>query len=420
MGDEGRKNGVILVIGGGVAGITAAVEAAEVGYPVHLVEREPSLGGRVIRVNQYFPKLCPPTCGMEINFKRIKNNPLITCHTMAEVIGISGQAGAYTAKIRINPRYVNERCTACGKCGEACQTEIPNPFNYGMDRIKGAYLPHEMAYPQRYVLTPEIIGTEDAIRCRDACAYDAVDLAMEPQTFDLNAASIVVATGWEPYDAARIDNLGFGSVKNVISNVMMERLASVNGPTGGRIIRPSDGKEVKTIAFCQCAGQRDETHLPFCSRVCCMASLKQAHYVRQQYADARVFIFYIDLRAMGRNEDFLAKIQADEEVRLIKGKIARITEDPDTKDVIVEAESTAVGSINRVQVDMVVLATGMVPSTAREKILSTAAVYDDDGFILDSTGIYGAGCVKRPLDVATSVQDATGAALKAIQSAVGR
>jgi quinone-modifying oxidoreductase subunit QmoA len=207
---------------------------------------------------------------------------------------------------------------------------------------------------------------------------------------------------------------------NVINNVMMERLAAINGPTGGRIIRPSDGKEVKNIAFCQCAGQRDENHLPFCSRVCCLASLKQAHYVRQRYPDSKVSIFYIDLRAMGRNEDFLAKIQADEKVQLIKGKIAKVTEDPDTKDVIVEAEATAAGAISRLRVDMLVLATGMVPSTAREKIPGIADGYDAYGFFLDTRGIYGTGCVKRPLDVATTVQDATGAALRAIQSAVGR
>ena len=420
MADEQSKKGAILVIGGGIAGITAAVETAEVGYPVYLIEKAPSLGGRVARINQYFPKLCPPTCGMEINFKRIKGNPLITVLTMSEVTGISGKAGAYAVTVTSMPRYVNENCTGCGKCAAVCRATIPNPFNYGMDRIKAAYLPHEMAYPTRYVLDPRIARTEDGTRCREACVYNAIDLSMVPHTFELKVASIVVATGWEPYDAARVDNLGFGKATNVITNVMMERLAAANGPTGGRIVRPSDGKEVKSVAFCQCTGQRDENHLPFCSGVCCLATLKQAHYVREQYPDADVYVFYIDLRAMGRNEDFLAKIQADEKVRLIKGKIAKVTEEPGTKDVIVEAESIAAGSIARIQVDMVVLATGMVPSTAGCKIPIAEAPYDEDGFFLDSPGICGAGCVKRPLDVASSVQDATAAALKAIQSAVGR
>lgn len=420
MADEQGKKGAILVVGGGVAGMTAAIEAAEVGYPVYLVEREPYLGGRVARINQYFPKLCPPTCGMEINLKRIKNNPRITYHTMAEVQEVRGAEGAFEVKVRVNPRYVSEKCTCCGKCAEVCELEIPNPFNYGMDKIKAAYLPHEMAFPMRYVLAPEIIGTDDAKRCKEACEYGAIDLDMVPETLDLKVASIVVATGWEPYDATQIDNLGFGQAANVINNVMMERLAAVNGPTGGRIVRPSDGKEVKTVAFCQCAGSRDENYLPFCSRVCCLASLKQANYVREQYPDSKVYIFYIDLRALGRNEDFLVRIQEYENVQLIKGKIARVTEDPATKDVIVEAEDIEAGAISRVQVDMLVLATGMVPSTAKEKVPGVGVGFDEDGFILDTAGIYGAGCVKRPLDVATAVQDATGAALKAIQSAVRR
>lgn len=418
---EDRGNGAgILVMGGGIAGITAAVEAAEVGFPVCLVEREPYLGGRVIKNNQYFPKLCPPACGMEINFKRIKNNPNITYYTLAEVTEIAGEAGPYRVKVTVKPRYVNDRCTCCGKCAEVCGLEVPNPFNDGMDKIKAAYLPHEMAFPMRYVLAPEIIGTEDAKRCQEACEYGAIDLDMVPETVELSVSSVVVATGWEPYDAAKVENLGFGQVTNVINNVMMERLAATNGPTGGKIIRPSDGKEVKSIAFCQCAGSRDEDHLPFCSRVCCLASLKQANYVREQYSDSKAYIFYIDLRAFGRNEDFLARIQVDENVQMIKGKIAKVTEDPETKDVIVEAEDTAAGAISRVQVDMLVLATGMVPSTAIEKIPGATVDYDEEGFVLDAPDIYGAGCVKRPLDVATSVQDATGAALKAIQSAVRR
>lgn len=418
MAGDNKGRGAILVVGGGIAGISAAVEAAEVGYPVYLVERGPYLGGRVAQINQYFPKMCPPTCGLEINFKRIKNNSNLLVYTMAEVTEVQGAPGDFRVKIQVRPRYVNEKCTACGKCAEACQTEIPNPFNYGMDTVKAAYLPHEMAFPMRYVLAPEIIGTEEAKKCRDACPYGAIDLEMAPEAVELNVSSIILATGWEPYDASKMENLGFGKVANVISNVMMERLAAKNGPTKGKILRPSDGKEVKAIAFCQCAGQRDENYLPFCSRVCCTASLKQARMVREQYPDSQVYIFYIDLRAFGRNEDFLAKVQQDGGVKMIKGKVARITEDPGSKDVIVEAEEVAAGAISRVKVDMAVLATGMAPSAM--KVTGLPSSVDDYGFVIDGPGVYAAGTVKRPLDVAATVQDATGAALKAIQSAVRR
>jgi quinone-modifying oxidoreductase subunit QmoA len=418
MGEQTRKG--VMVIGGGIAGITAAIEAAEVGFPVFLVEREPYLGGRVVRFDQYFPKFCPPTCGMEINFRRIKANPLISCYTMAEVVEVRVAEGDFQVKLRIRPRYVNERCTACGKCAEVCQTEIPNPFNYGMDRIKAAYLPHEMAFPMRYVLSPEIIGTEEATRCRDACPYGAIDLEMAPVTLDLRVSSIVVATGWEPYEATRMENLAFGKAPNVITNVMMERLHAANGPTQGKVLRPSDGKPPHTVVFCQCAGQRDENHLRFCSRVCCSATLKQVQYVRKQYPDSQVYVFYIDLRALGRNEDLLTAVQADPNVHLIKGKVARITEDPLKHNPIVEAEITASGKISRTMADLVVLATGMMPSTALHRPPGVPVNYDEDGFVLDGVGVYGAGCVKKPMEVSAVVQDATSAALKAIQSAVRR
>lgn len=414
------KDRGVLVIGGGIAGITAAVEAAEVGCPVHLVEREPYLGGRVVGFDQYFPKFCPPTCGMEINFRRIKTNPLIRYYTMAEVVEVGGVEGDFKVKVLVRPRYVNDRCTACGKCAEVCETEIPNPFNYGMDKLKAAYLPHEMAFPMRYVLAPQIIGTEEAKRCLEACPYGAIELDMAPVTIELNVASIVLATGWQPYDATRMDNLAFAKAPNVITNLMMERLHAANGPTKGKVLRPSDGKPPHTVIFCQCAGQRDENHLRFCSRVCCSASLKQVQYVRRQYPDSEVYVFYIDLRALGRNEDLLAEVQKDRKVHLIKGKVARIEEDPSTHNLMVEAEVTATGRISRTMADLVVLATGMMPIAVSSRPAGLPVTYDEDGFVLDGAGLYGAGCAKRPMEVSATVQDATSAALKAIQSALRR
>lgn len=407
----------ILVVGGGISGITTALEAAEVGVNVLLVEKYPSLGGRVSRMYHYFPKLCPPTCGLEINFRRIKQNPRIQVLTLAEVESVSGQAGAYEVTIRQNPRYVNENCTACGDCAEACSLTIPNDFDLGMSERKAAYLPFGMAYPMQYVLDPQILGTEDAKKCQDACKYDAIDLEMQPKTLTAKVGAIVATTGWTPYDAKKLDNLGAGRYPNVITNVMMERLASPNGPTQGKILRPSDQKEIKSIIFAQCAGSRDENHLPYCSGVCCLASMKQSNYVREQYPDANIKIFYIDVRAKGKFEDFYTKLQLDEKVEFVKGKVAKIEEDPATQDPVVEVEDTLSGEKIRAQADMVVLATGMVPTTAGDR-LPMDVVYDEFGFVVSDgsqKGIYAAGCAKRPVDVASSLQDATGAALKAIQ-----
>jgi len=422
MADVETTNQSLLVVGGGISGITAALEAAEAGYQVVLVEKNPYLGGRVTQLYQYFPKLCPPNCGLEINFRRMKLNPEIRFFTMAEVIKISGQEGDYDVTVKLLPRYVNEKCTCCGKCAEACDVEIDNPFNFGMDKIKAAYLPHEFAFPMRYVIDASIAGTDDGRKCQEVCEYDAIDLEMKESTFDLKVGSVIWAAGWEPYDAARIEYYGFGEYKNVITNVMMERLASPNGPTGGKVLRPSDGKEVKNVAFIQCAGSRDENHLPYCSGVCCLASMKHARYLREQYPDCNITIFFIDIRAMDRLEDFYSKAKEDEKLTFIKSKIANISEDETTADLLLEGEDTNTGEQIKMSFDMVVLATGMVPN-GLDMEFSPDVSMDEYGFLVhdpQKSGIYGAGCVRRPTDVATCVQDATAAALKAIQSITRR
>ena len=416
-------SGSILVVGGGISGLTTALEAAEVGYEVFLVEKNPYLGGRVAQLNQYFPKLCPPTCGLEINFRRIKDNPRVKVLTLAEVEKVDGTAGNYDVAIKVHPRYVNENCTLCGDCAAASQSEIDSEYNFGMNKDKGAYLPFEMAFPSRYVISPEIIGTDDAGRIKEACKYDAVDLDMEAKTLNLNVGSIVWATGWQPYDAAKIDNLGFGQYPNIITNMMMERLAAPNGPTGGKIIRPSDDKEPESIAFVQCAGSRDENYLPYCSYICCMASLKQATYVRERYPEAKIYVFYIDLRTPGnRYEKFYESIKEDENIFLIKGKVAEVSEDPASKDITVVAENAVTGEKIHQSVEMVVLATGMQPTTATDK-LPADLTYNDDGFIInnfESGGMFATGCANKPADVVSSNQNATGMALKAIQTLVNR
>ena len=415
-------SGTILVVGGGISGLTTALEAAEVGNDVIIVEKNPYLGGRVAQLNQYFPKLCPPTCGLEINFRRIKDNPRIKFFTQAEVEKVDGQPGDYKVSVKLNPRYVNENCTCCNACAEACQAEIPNEFNFGMDRHKGAYLPHEMAFPARYVISPQIIGTEDANRCKESCEYNAVDLDMQAKTVELNAGAIVWATGWEPYDAAKIENLGFGRYPNIVTNMMLERIASKNGPTGGKIHRPSDGKEPKSIAFVQCAGSRDENHLPYCSYICCMASLKHATYIREQYPDATIYIYYIDLRAPGyRYERFYNNIKDDENVKFIKGKVAAV-EEASGDGVIVTAEDAISGEKLHQTVDMVVLATGMQPTAASSR-LPADLQFSEDGFVIndfEKGGMFAAGCANRPADVMMSNQNATGMALKAIQTLAKR
>lgn len=408
----------ILVVGGGIAGITAAVEAAEAGYDVIIVEKEAYLGGRVAQLNKYFPKLCPPACGLEINFQRIKKNPRIRFFTLAEVEKISGQPGNFDITIRQQARYVNDRCTSCNACVAVCPVDRPDTFNLGMGTTKAIYLPHTLSFPMKYVIDDSACELSACAKCVDVCEYDAINLDMKPKSFNLKVGAVIMATGWKPYEAARIDNLGFGRYADVITNMMMERLAAPNGPTKGKIVRLSDGKPVNSVAFVQCAGQRDENHLGYCSGICCLGSLKQATYVRGQNPNSKAYIFYIDLRTPGTYEFFSKKVQTDENVSVMKGKVAKIIEDPASKQLIVEAEDILSAKIFRVTVDLVVLATGMVASIEENKPAAELA-YDEDHFVLpDSSapGIYAAGCARAPVDVATATQDATAAALKAIQA----
>jgi len=407
----------ILVIGGGISGMTAAVEAAEIGYNVILVEKEAYLGGRVLRMHRYFPKMCPPTCGFEINTRRIKQNPRIAVHTLATVEDISGQAGSFKARIRIRPRYVTGEHSLDDSMTERLTSERVDDFNYGMNKTKALYLPHDMAYPHVYVLDRETLSDTDAEVLSEVCPRGAIDLDMTEQEIEVEVGAVIVATGWRPYDATKLDDLGFGRYQNVITNVIMERLAARGGPTGGEIIRPSDGKKAENVAFVQCAGSRDENHLPYCSAVCCMASLKQARYVREKNENSRVTLFYIDIRTVGRLEKFYYDMLEDANFSCIKGKVAAISEEPESKDLILDVEDTLSRENLHPRFDMVVLATGMVPNTADVKI-PFALKYDEYGFIdgaTDVDGVYAAGCARRPCDVSSATKGATAAALRAVQ-----
>ncbi len=411
-------NQTILVVGAGISGITAALEAAETGKDVFLIEKRPFIGGRITQLYKYFPKLCFPTCGLEINQRRIKANPGVTVLTLAEVVEVSGAQGNYQVKVKLSPRYINENCTACGSCAEAVEAEFDNEFNYNMDKRKGAYLPYNMAYPQRYVLDERIIGTPDADKAKAACKHDAIDLDMREEILDLKVGAIIWATGWQPYDADKIQPYGHDRFANVVSSVEFERMLDPFGPTDGKLVRPSDGKAAKNIAFIQCAGSRDRNHLRHCSRICCMATLKQSTYVRQSYGDeANVTVYYIDIRAIDRFEDFYKKVQDDNNVKFIKSKVANITEDKASGNPICHGVDTEGYHRYSNPHDLVVLAIGMQPSVSRDA-LPVKAIINRDGFIeLDEAngGVFAAGCSTDALDVNRSVQSATAAALRAIQ-----
>ena len=405
----------VLVIGGGIAGLTAAVELADAGCAVILVETSPSLGGQVARLHQYFPKLCPPNCGIEMHLRRVRESEAITVHTSAEVTEVRGARGDYEVTVRLGPDYVSEACTACGECVAACPVERPDPFNYGLSKTKAVYLPGGIPYPVRYAIDRKVCPPE-CRACERVCRYGAVNLSAAADWRKYHVSAIIAATGWEPYDAGRIEYLGFGRCANVVTNVMVERMAAADGPTGGVIRRPSDGRAPRSVAFVQCAGSRDENHLPYCSSVCCTATMKHITYLRAQQAETAITVFYIDLRTPGRLEEFRSRVLAGANVQLVKGKVARVEEKAESGNVAVTAEDVMSGRKATLEFELLVLATGMAPRT---QDLPAVFEADEYGFLSsgDGDGLLSAGCVHRPGEVSSSVRHATAAALKAYQAA---
>jgi quinone-modifying oxidoreductase subunit QmoA len=405
----------LLVIGAGIAGLSAALEAAEAGAEVVLVERDPAVGGRVMRSHNYFPKMCPPTCGMEINTRRLEDNPRIRVFTSTTVSGAEKTDDGWSVTLKSEPAYVNTKCTACGDCAEACTTEVDDPFNLGLSKVKAIRLPHLNAWPKRFTFDRTAVSDDEAKKIAAACSYDAIDLDATETVETVEVGAVVVATGWDPYPTEKLTDLG-GDLADVIANVEMERLADAQGPTEGKILRPSDGKAPANVAFVQCAGSRDVNHLEYCSGICCLASLKQARYVKDQLPDAEVTMYYIDRRAPGRNEDVLLATAELEGVHLVKGKVGTIEQTGGNLKLRVEDVENE--RVIEAEADMVVLATGMVPS-AKDDDMALFTRKDDDGFVLDdlASAVTVAGVARRPEDVASSVRDATGAAARALMAA---
>lgn len=406
----------LLVVGAGISGVTAALEAAEAGREVVLLEREASIGGRVLKNHKYFPKLCPPSCGMEINGRRLAKSSLVRVLVGSEVVAAERSGAGWRVRVRRKAEHVTQACTACGDCTKVCPATVPDAFNLGAGKVPAIRLPHVDAWPRRHVMSREACPA-GCRACADACKVPgAIELDAKDREEDLRVGAVVVATGWTPYPLEKLAELGGGLLPDVIANVQMERLAAPSGPTGGKIVRPSDGAPPKRVAFVQCAGSRDLQHLPYCSAVCCLASAKQALYVKEQLPGADVAVYYIDRRTPGRNEALLGRAEAAG-VRFVKGKVGKVTQGSGGA-LSLRVEDVDAGKLLDAAADLVVLATGMVPANGLPPGLRIRR--DGDGFALDdrSAKVFAAGVARRPEDVAASVRDATGAAARAI--AAGR
>jgi len=401
----------ILVVGGGISGITATNEIAAIGHYVTLIEQSPFLGGRVMQFSSYFPKLCPPQCGLEINFSNLLKNSRIQIITNATLADYSGQKGQFKVKIIKAPEIINNKCTSCGKCADVCPEQFKSEYDYGLSKLKVAFLPNEFAIPYKYHISEKQCLKKNCQKCIEVCEYGAIDLDATSTLIEDEFYSIIFACGWKPYDARKLELMQYGKHPDILTNVEFERILSLNGPTAGKIIRLSDGNVPENICFVQCAGSRDQNHLDYCSAVCCSASIKQAIMVSNYHHSINSTIFYIDLRLSGRNEELLSVAKEKQNISFIKGKAGKIH--IIDNELFIEAEDITCRKKIYQKADMIVLATGMVPQNPFPDTSNINIDFLKNNELTE--GIFATGCLVKPMDVSASVKFSTGISLMAIQ-----
>ncbi|MEM4699831.1 MAG: 4Fe-4S binding protein [Candidatus Nezhaarchaeales archaeon] len=412
----------VLVIGGGIAGITCSLELASKGYEVYLVEREASIGGKMAKLTKVFPTLDCAQCILTPKMAEVSRQRNVRLLTLAEVEGVKGQPGSYKVSIRLKPRGVDiSKCTGCGVCAKVCPITVPDEFNELRGVRRAAYIPFPQATPYAYAI--DFNSCIKCGACASKCPRGAIDLGDEGGVTEVEVGSIVVAVGYELFDARRLEEYGYGRYPDVVTMMELERLTSLFGPTRGQVRRFSDGRDVRKVAIVLCAGSRDRNRfVPYCSRVCCMYSLKQAVLLREQLG-IDVWVFYTDIRAAGKGYEELYVRAQEVGVVFVRGRVSEVRMGSGGR-LVVRAENTLMGEVIEEEFDMVALATPMVPPTGLEKLAKELGLpLGPEGFIqerhpkLDPVdtivpGVYACGCAIGPKDIRDAVSDALGAASK--------
>lgn len=412
----------ILIVGGGIAGITAALELGYLGYKVHLVERKPSIGGNMAKLTKVFPTLDCAQCILTPRMAEVGRNPNVNLLTYAEVQEVSGRPGNYKVKVFMKPRGVDvEKCRSCGVCAKVCPITVPDEFNEGLMQRKAAYIEFPQAVPSAYAI--DFNACNKCRKCEQLCPAKAINIDDPGKVIELNVGAIILATGYQLYDARKLEIYGYGTYKDVITMMELERLTSATGPTGG-FVKRADGSDVRKIAIVLCAGSRDKNYIPYCSRICCMYSLKQA-FVLKKMLGIDVTIYYIDIRATGKGYEDLYWRDQEAGVVFIKGKVAEVYKNNANGKLVVLAEDTLTGEMREDEYDMVALATPMVPPAGLKELAEKMKVaIGEDGFITEKhpkldpvdslvAGIFACGCTLSPKDVRDTVSDGLGAAARA-------
>jgi len=415
------KNKSVLVIGGGVAGIQASLDLAEMGIKTYLVEKEPSIGGRMAQLDKTFPTMDCSICILAPKMMECYRHENIEILSYSEVVSVEGETGSFKVKVLRKARYVDEnRCNGCGECAKVCPMGILNKFDMNLGVRGAAYIPFMQAVPLIYVL-----DRHKCMRCglcKVVCGLDAIDYNQEDEEIELNVSAIIVATGFDCFDPSKIPEYGYRKYDNVITSLEYERLICAAGPSGGHLERLSDLEIPDKVAFIQCVGSRDLKHNPYCCSVCCMYATKEAMLIKEHYPGTEVYIFYIDLRALGKRfHEFVERAKEEYGVRYIRSKPSEITEN-EGKNLIIWYEDTVTREINNLEVGMVILCPTLIPSEGVEKLSNVLGVkLDEYGFFrVDNPfhgptnttrdGIFVAGYAQSPKDIPESIAQASGAA----------
>jgi len=427
MGDNGFLKRV-MVIGGGIAGISAAIDIGNGGYEVLLVERLPSIGGRMLQLSETFPTLDCAQCTLTPKTVETGQHPKIKLLTYSEIEEVKGKVGDFWVKIRRKPTYVDwTKCTGCGLCQEKCPSKNPSDFDRGMGMGKAIYTLSPQAVPNKPVIDPSKCRYFKEGKCRvceKICPVHAIDYEQNESFLEERVGAIIVAIGFDLIPKENFGEYGYGLIPDVIDCLAFERLNSASGPTNGEIRRPSDGKIPKEVVFIQCCGSRDPArYMPYCSRVCCMYTAKHARLYKHKVHDGQAYIFYMDIRSTGKGyEEFIQQAIEEDGILYLRGRVSRIFRDGEK--IAVWGVDTLSGKQVHIMADLVVLATAIVPQPDSKKLANILGIKTDEhGFFTESDrkikpietgieGIYIAGCAQGPKDIADAVAHANASASK--------
>jgi heterodisulfide reductase subunit A len=415
-----------LVVGGGIAGMNAALDLAEMGFKVYLLEKGESIGGHMAALDKTFPTLDCSICIEGPKMVDVGRHPNIEIISNADLVKVDGYVGNFKVKIRKNPRFVlADKCTGCGECKDACPIEFPNEWDMNLGTRKAISVPFDQAVPLIYSINKDYCI--ECYKCVDICgAREAINFEQQPEEVDIEVGAIIVATGYDVYLPYDMPLLGYGKYPNVITSMEFERLILAAGPTDGKVIRASDGKKPHTIAFIQCVGSRDKNKYPYCSNYCCMYTLKHVVQLKEKYKeDIEAYVFYIDIRSPGKGYEEFYDRAREGGVNFIRGRVSRIDEDPKTHNLILHSEDANLGVPIEVEAEMVVLATASIPKKGSDELARILNLTRGaDGFFMEShpklkpldaptDGIFFAGACQGLKDIPYSVSQGSGAASRA-------